>query len=253
MHIFIKITIHLILLICLATSNILAQTETYADSKLNNELIFSVAGHSAGMALGVDYGIVKQARFTHLLRFEVVSLRHHREVKQQGSGAVSGPFTNASHSYSFGKQNSFYGIHVGYGGKLYFSGKARKQGIAVGFSYAIGPSLGITKPYYLDLKVLDGVVSQSYSEENRSCFLNPACVRGATGFLSGFGELGIVPGGFAKVGLNFDWGAYNHFVKALEMGVMLDVYTKAVPIMLTEDNKAIFPTVYVALQLGKRW
>jgi len=113
--------------------------------------------------------------------------------------------------------------------------------------------LGVTKPYYLDLKVLDGVVSQSYSEENRSCFLNPACVRGSTGFLSGFGELGIVPGGFAKAGLNFDWGAYNHFVKALEMGVMVDVYTEAAPIMLTEDNKAIFPTLYIALQLGKRW
>lgn len=252
MHISTKIIISF-LVVCFSISGLKAQTETYADSKLNKELVFSILAHASGMSVGVDYGIIKQARFTHLLRFEIASLRHHREVKQQGSGAVSGPFTNASHNYVFGKQNSLYGLHVGYGGKLYFSDKARKQGVAVGFSYAVGPSLGLKKPYYLDLKVQDGVVSESYSEENRSCFLNPACVRGATGFLSGFGELGIIPGGFAKAGFNFDWGSYNRFVKALDIGFMVDVYTEKIPIMLTEDNKAIFPTVYVALQLGKRW
>ena len=69
-------------------------------------------------------------------------------------------------------------------------------------------------------------------------------VVGGAGFGYGFDGLSITPGGHAKVGLHLDWGAFEEVVRAVEVGIMLDVYAKEVPIMVSEDNKPYFINLY---------
>jgi hypothetical protein len=64
--------------------------------------------------------------------------------------------------------------------------------------------------------------------------------------------LSITPGGHAKAALHLDWGAFDEVIRALEVGIMIDVYAKQVPIMLTEDNKPYFINFYFSAELGKR-
>lgn len=61
-------------------------------------------------------------------------------------------------------------------------------------------------------------------------------------------------GGHIKAGLNFDWGSKDRFVKALEVGVMLDVFYRKVPIYVNQDaNSFIKPSLYLGFHFGKRW
>ena len=223
----------------------------------NKELTADVRAHNNGFAIAGNFGLIQSARKTHIFQLEITSIKHPRERRQSREN-ISGPFRSPK-AFIYGKQNSFYAIHPGYGGKLYFSDKARRRGVAVGMNYVVGPSIGVLKPYYLALLRFNDnmsnydVVHEAYSEENASDFLNTGAIYGASGFSYGLDELKFLPGAHAKAGIYFDWGMFNEFVKAMEVGIMVDAYTRRVPIMLTEDNNFIFINLYMTLQIGRRW
>jgi len=234
-------------------NSLLYAQENHGDELLpSQEFFLTISPHTLGTSIGLDYGFIGN-KLTHSIHLELTSLRHPKEVRQRSGAGVGGSFSNISRSYVYGKQHQFYGIHAGYSGKFHFSNQARSQGVAVSMSYAAGPSLGILRPYYLNLSVAGGeVVTQTYTEENATIFLKPENIAGASGLNYGWDELSFVAGGFAKFGLNFEWGKTTRFIKAVDVGVMLSIYTKEIPIMLITDNQAIFPTLYAAFQIGKR-
>lgn len=216
--------------------------------------------HTNGYAIGGSYGKLKTYYKTNYWQFELVHIKHQREYTNRSQFSNS-PTGGTGSSFIFGKQNSFFALHGAYGQKRYFSGKAKKQGVAVGMSYSIGPSLGIIKPYYLELFTdvnnrpgrSQIPVAQKYTEENSSAFLDVGKIAGGAGFGYGFDELSLVPGGQGKIALHLDWGAFDEYVRAVEVGLMVDVYAKTVPIMLTDDNRPYFINLYFSMEFGKRW
>jgi hypothetical protein len=52
--------------------------------------------------------------------------------------------------------------------------------------------------------------------------------------------------------VHLDWGAFDEFLRALEVGIQLDIYPKKLPIMVNSENRPYFMNLYVSLQLGKR-
>lgn len=214
--------------------------------------------------LGVSIGQIRSYYLTRFYHIGLSDLRHPREYRQSfdfqlpNLNRVSGPFI-------FGKQNQFYVLRAGIGEKRYFSEKARRRGLAVGISYAGGVSLGLLKPYYLDLIYLRDqgtsqpiVRTERYSPENAQTFLDIYSVLGAAPFSRGLGEIQARPGFHAKFAAHFDWGAFDEFVKAIEAGVMLDFFLSEIPIMVESNltsginNSPAFFNFYLNLQLGKR-
>jgi len=181
-------------------------------------------------------------------------LRHPKESRNRNSNISFQ--NNPGGTYTFGKKNSVFVLRGGFGQKRYFSDKQKKRGVSVGMSYLLGATLGLTKPYYLDLKVpRDGeeiFIRTPYVDEYAEEFLDIRRIINSSGFSYGWNELGVVPGGHAKVGLHLDFGAKDDIIKALDFGFMLDVFYKKLPIMVSEDNKMAFLNVYLSLQLGKR-
>ena len=53
-----------------------------------------------------------------------------------------------------------------------------------------------------------------------------------------------------------DWGAFDEFMRAVEAGIMIDIFPKKLPIMApvngVDENRPYFFNLYVSLQLGKR-
>ncbi|MFN7115495.1 MAG: hypothetical protein ACK4TA_01770 [Saprospiraceae bacterium] len=101
--------------------------------------------------------------------------------------------------------------------------------------------------------------SERFSEDNADYFLNINNIYGSSGFTKGLDEIGLMPGGNAKVAIHFDWGAFDEFVKALDAGIMVDFYFRKVPIMVESpqvknaENTPLFINLFLNLQLGKRW
>ncbi len=240
----------------------------YEDNKgivYNKELAVNFKLHTNGYALGVDIGTLKTYYLTRFWSFEIGEIKHPKEFRQ--SFDFRSPSTNRiSRAFIFGKENTFIPLRVGFGEKRYLSEKAKRRGLAIGLSYAAGGSLGILKPYYLDLLRYPDVGggdpfirSERFTEDNADIFLNTSRIYGSSGFAKGLNEVNLLPGAHAKFAVHFDWGAFDEFVKALDAGVMIDLYFQDVPIMVNSpqvvnaENKPVFINLYLNLQLGKRW
>jgi len=224
----------------------------------NQEKAIEFRPHTNGFAASVQFGKIKTFYKTNYYQFDIGLLKHPKEYRQSITFNSGNPFTRTANSYTFGKQNHFLILRAGVGSKRYYSEKAKRKGVAVGINYEIGPSIGILKPYYLHLSRLesggyaDYVSTERYSEENADIFLDDSKIIGPASFFKGFDKIKLVPGIHGRIGAHFSMGAFDQFVKAIEMGVMVDAFAQSVPIMIIENNAPIFINGYLSFQIGKR-
>jgi len=209
--------------------------------------------HSNGYVLSLIKGRVETYYRTRYQFLSFGNIKHPREfnqsVRYQGTASAFNNFT-------FGKRNSFFALRGGIGFRRYLSEKARRKGVAVALDYAGGASLGILKPYYLTVSYQqDGIPTRraiKYTEETEDLFLDVTRILDSGSLLKGIGESKLLPGLFAKVGVSFDIGATDEYIKAIEVGIMADQYFQRVPIMVLEENNSLFLNLYLTLQFGKR-
>mgnify|MGYP000046704173 CR=1 FL=1 len=240
----------------------------------NKEFAAELQLNTNGNSLGVNLGKLRTYYKTTFYHISIGELKHSKEYKNREDIRTSN-FQENSRSYVFGKQNNLYALRVGMGVKKYLSEKARRKGVAIGYSYEFGPTLGLLKPYYLELRrsevnniVLPTLVSEKFSAENAEVFLDPDRIFGASSFVKGLSEVKPRPGIHLKGGIHFDWGAFDEFVKAIEIGVMADVFFGEIDIMVDDidlpttrvgtilpenvKNQPFFINLYLSIQLGKR-
>ena len=221
----------------------------------NKEKAVLIGGRVNGFALGYQWGDLKTYYKTTFYRVDLGFLRHPKETRVNPSGTT----VPTSNSFFYGKQNSFWQLRAGWGEKRYFSEKDANRGVAVGMSYSLGPTLGLLKPYYLTLNLPEGNGLKlpknyiKYSEETAKTFLDKNKITGVAPFFTGISETKLTAGGHANLGVHFDWGAYEDFVRSIEAGVEADFFFKKVPILIAkEENRLYFLNLYLHLQLGKR-
>ena len=214
--------------------------------------------HSNGFFIGMNFGKILTYYKTKYFHINAGILKHPKEYRQPVNFQNGATVIKTSSAFTYGKQNNLIILRAGVGEKRYFSEKAKRKGVAVGISYEIGGSLGLLKPYYLNLNrveengVTDFVSTERYSEDNADFFLDQNRILGSASFFKGMDEISIAPGVHAKAALHFSVGAFDQFVRALEVGLMVDGYFKRMPIMILENNTPIFINGYVTIQLGKR-
>jgi len=231
---------------------------------------------SNGFEIGLNVGRLKSYYRTQYWHFGIGELKHHREYKNRDGITGGNSSGRNSRSYIYGKQNNLYAVRVGYGVKRYYSEKARKKGLAIGVSYEGGPTLGILKPYYLEINrtEIGGQVKPSpekFNGSNANLFLNTDRIFGAAPAINGLNELKIRPGIHLMGAIHFDWGAFDEYVKAVEVGIAADVFFSDMPILIDDatftnntgspvdilsrnvKNRPFFINFYISFQLGKRW
>ena len=135
--------------------------------------------------------------------------------------------------------------------------------MAVGYSYEFGPTLGILKPYYLEVDAGEPgnnrIVDIRHTGNNTAEFLNQDRIFGASAWTQGLNELAIRPGIHAKAAAHFAFGAYDEMAKSLEAGIAADFFLGNTDIMIESDltpgvtNTPLFLSLFINVQLGKRW
>ncbi len=212
-------------------------------------------GWSANALFGTVKTYNKTTYYTVGLGFD---LKHPKEVAKSPDFTASTGSSGFS-KYTYGKQNYAVSTRLGYGVKRYFSEKASKNGVALGVNFAGGASIALMVPYYLEIGVsrtdLTKVVATKYSPENEKTFLDYYQIRGKSGFFRGIGETKVIPGIYGQAAVQLDWGAFDEFLRAAEIGIQLDIFAKPLPIIVpsaTVLNRPYFLNLYLSLQLGKR-
>jgi hypothetical protein len=269
---------YLILLLLLAGGTIQAQSDKQAkkDEKEQRKLKrislfkeieegentynreFSMGGrlNTDGWSGFFELGYKKTRNSTNYFQFELAEKKHPKQDRATNQITTPLGWFNTN-PYVYGKQNNFFQAKFGAGQRKLIGGKGNKNGVEVTGIYYGGLSLGLMKPYYIDLMESAGDVNtrkqETYSEENRDRFLNRDLIYGGGGFGKGWGEVKLNPGLHAKAGMRFDWARFNDVISALEVGLNAEYYAKEVPIMVEYDPKRFFFNAYLSLQFGKRW
>ena len=153
-----------------------------------------------------------------------------------------------------GKLNNFYQLKGGYGHQYRIGGKSNKNGVAVTGIYQGGLSLGLLKPYYLEVQDVNNNENRTikYSIEDSALFVDNSVILGGAGFGKGWSEMKMQPGAYGKIALRFDYGRFNEMVSALEIGLSVDAYTKKIPLMLYNEEKQFFVQGHIAILFGRR-
>ncbi len=220
----------------------------------NKQSLFGFKLYSDGWAGLFEKGYMKTVNKTNLFSIELGERKDHKEEKV--AKPVSGGFF-LGNPLIYGKQNDFFFLKLGVGQSYLLGGKGNKNGVALSAVYAGGVSLGLLKPYYIDVtdNLSGKIISIKYEGDGSNTddlFIDPVAISGGSGFFKGFNETKVKPGLFVKGALRFDYGRYNEFISAIEAGFNAEYYFSDMPIMVNNDPKKLFLNVFVALEIGKR-
>lgn len=206
-------------------------------------IVFGVKLISKGYGAFLELGRLNSVKKGMLYQLEISEYKSAREQKQSNLYAYSTPFV-------FGKQNFFYPVKLGVQQQLLLGNKSNKNGVSITANYGGGISVGLVRPYYVQLSGSNGYIK--YQSADSSKFLDPSGISGGPGFSKGWSDLTVNPGAYLKTALRFDYGSYNEIISALEVGISADFYSKKIPIMVHHTPQQFFFSGYVALLFGKR-
>ncbi len=235
----------------------LAVLPSYAqqdDQLPQKEFVYGINFNTNGGLIGG--GMIKSSRYLHdnWFRFwalEVVEVKHPKENRRYSS--------NTGNSFIYGKSNYLFTLRPEIGREFVFFRKAPESGVQVNGLFAVGPSIGLLAPYYIIYDYTDYSRGPNTVTDYRVEAYNPAIhtdfenlIRGSAAFFTGLGESKIRPGVHVRGGVNFEYGRYREDVTGVEVGFVLEAFSKKMAIIPQAENYQFFPSFYLTLYYGRR-
>lgn len=223
---------------------VLAQREDTGNYEYDREYLLGVnkntnGGMIGGIALKVGTRI-DDSQFA-FFGLELANVKHPKEVRYT---------TVTGNNYIFGKSNYLYAIRPHYGREVILFKKAPNQGVQVSALAAVGPSIGLVAPYFIEyaLNRVETVVEQYDPAVHQSRFN----ILGTGRLLEGVGQSELALGGMAKAALYFEFGVFKSNATGLEVGYQVEGFQKKIPLILREQNRQFFQSAYFTLFFGFR-
>ena len=235
----------LLAVLLILTNSLKSQGDLDEQQKIffRNEKSFGIQLNADG--LGFSYRIANRTNNLNknILEFELGTIKHPKEYK----------FTSYydGSSFIFGKMNFPIYLRGSIGRQRELYPKADLGGVSIRFLYSGGPTLAVYKPIYYKVPYYISIDQFILEEEKfNNAITIPDEIFGKASFFKGFDETGVVPGIFAKAGLTFEYSKEDKIIHAIEIGANLNAYLKEIPIMATNDNRAIFLSLFVSYRFG---
>lgn len=219
----------------------------------NKQNLFGIKLNTDGYGIFIEKSKYKTTQLSNLWWVELGERKHTKEEKISTQSNIL-PGLTLGNPFIYGKQNNFYYLKIGFGQQRLIGGKGNKNGIAVAAVYGGGLSIGMLKPYYLEINntVTGATQKIKYDGTNEAAFLDQSKIIGGGGLFTGLGEIKYVPGAHLRGGLRFDYGRFNEVASAIEVGINAEFYGNKMPIMLRNPEKNLFYGFYAALVFGRR-
>jgi len=198
--------------------NQLVKQEEEGELVFNKQNVWGFKMITDGWGLSYEYGKYQSNKKTLLFQFEFNEKKHPKEKKISLFDGFG--FSNVV----YGKTNTFYQVKLGLAQQLRIGGKGNKNGVAVSGIYGGGLSIGLEKPYMVNV-VNNG---REFESTFPKIIDSGYGINGAAGLFSGWSGVRINPGAHAKIALRFDYGRFNETVTDIKEGLMGEYYEKKV-------------------------
>lgn len=173
---------------------------------------------------------------------EIMNVKHPQESRRNSQ--------HTGNFFIYGKSNYLYALRFQYGRDLILFKKAPQQGVEIKAVAAIGPTLGVVAPYYIERPADQGgfvTIREQYNER-----IPPDQIYGPGRLFEGLGESKLQLGANLKTALNFELGTIKSQVTGFEAGFLLDAYANKVVMVPTAKNHALYPILFFTLFYGSR-
>ncbi|MBY0535394.1 MAG: hypothetical protein K2P88_06035 [Chitinophagaceae bacterium] len=220
----------------------LMKQEEEGEVVFNKQSVFGFKMVTDGYGISYEFGKFKSNRVTNLFQFDFNEKKHPKEKKISlfdGFGFSS---------IIFGKTNNFYQSKFSFGQQRRIGGKGNRNGISVSGIYTGGFSLGMLKPYYVNVLANGKEIKSTFPTIVDSNY----AIGGAAGITYGWKDLKIKPGVQVRGALRFDYGRFNEAVSAIEVGLAAEYYTQKISQVAYVDQKQLFFTAYMSFLFGRR-
>lgn len=222
----------------------LQKQEEEGEMIFHKHSIFGIKLATDGYGLTYEIGKFKAPRKALLFQIELSEKKHPKEKKIPASANQF-----VVNSVVYGKMNNFYQVKLGVAQQRVIGGKGNKNGVAVSATYGGGLTVGLVKPYYVEVennlrqkirRTYPTIIDSNYIEEK------------ASGITVGWSDMRVRPGVYARTAMRFDYGRLNDMVTAIEVGLSGEFYAYKIPQLAYNKEKRFFFSAYVSLLLGKR-
>jgi hypothetical protein len=177
--------------------------------------------------------------------FDIQSLNSLKEVSSEG-------IAETKNNFVFGKLNSVLLLRGALGIQNVIFSKASINAVEVRYSFSFGTTLDFAKPYYVKLEPLEPLDQPEFVKFDSEKYKTES-ISGRGGFFYGMDEINLYPALTAKFNLSFEYAPYTNLIRAIETGISIDYFPKALPIMARNPAENLIVTFHVGLVFGKKW
>lgn len=205
--------------------------------------------HTRGFGVFYQRGWRQTAFVNRVLQFELLNVRHPKELKYSLAGQQN------ARGYFYGKLNSASFFRPTFGWQKMLFDKEVKRGVRVSQLFTFGPTIAFLKPTYLEVDPNTDEDQQVplFVKASASIYNSDTTVLSRAPMLTGLNQTRIVPGLHVKFALNFEYSASDATLHCLELGGTFDGFFFQVPIMASTYNDQFYLGIYLAYQFGKRY
>jgi hypothetical protein len=198
--------------------------------------------HSRGIGLTFHQGRHITTNSRSFYELDVRSMSHPKQVKLTGEAQDRRRFV-------YGKLNSVMIIGGSLGMQKTIFAKADNKSVEIRFAYSLGSIFALAKPYYIQVEKQ----SKYITFNNESFTPSKDRITGRAPFSKGLDELKIYPGINAKFNISFEYAPYTNLIRAVETGLSLDYFPKALPMMARNPSENFLLTLRVGFVFGMKW
>jgi len=240
----------LILVALLSGQFIYSQATVFEEKRTiyKREQAFGLIVHTRGWGLTYRYGTYTSGFSRRILEGDIVGMKHPKQTK-----TFTNPYDN-SNGFVYGQLNSVLIARFGIGNHNTFISKQSVRGISISSILSAGITLAYAKPVYIEVEKInfqDTLASLDVVKYDPDIHdFND--ILGGTSVFHRFFTGTIYPGVYVKGALSFESARQADRINAIEVGAVLDVYYKKIPMMANDFNKMYFFNLYVSLTFGAK-
>jgi hypothetical protein len=166
------------------------------------------------------------------------------------------PYSFNGRTYTEGKLNQLIVIRPELGKRWTLLQKSAQGGPALNGILSTGPSIGLQKPYYVDISYTNTTTSSTatfavpYARTLDNSYPKSFII-GSASIFEGIAEIKPIPGWHIKSAINLELESFKQNHMSLELGFCVDYFSKPIEMLNQTEGRNVYTTGYLTFFFGK--